>query len=1166
MATQFIGTVAIGTALDIRGFATGVGKLRSAASAVNGPMNKGGGSARTLSRGLDEASRGMNLLAKASHSAVGVIAGVGSALTAVGRTASVVSLTTGLIGVSIAKTGFNWRKTWNQARAVTAGTASEMESLKTLVFELGASTKFTVSEVAGAVDFLGKAGNSAVEQLKLLPTMLDLAAAAGTALPRTADIMTNIAQGLQIAPSQISRYGDMLTAAFLNSNVTLEMLGDTLKKFGPITATLGADFADVATSIGLLGNAGIQGSEAGVHLRRMMINLSDSMSKMRTEVVSRLGIAWDDLDVKTRGFIPVLRTLSRVFLNESGKIKSAEMFALASRIFGARAVSTALALMGQLQTGYDDLSTSIRNSAGAMRDTAALQLEGLEPFYRLQAAVELLKISISESGVLDTFANLAEKIAAYFQNMAGASEETRRLAFGILSLVTVAGPAIFVLGLLITSVARVGQMFLFFGTVISFLTTPLGVLTVAILSVVGAAAYLGLRGVEGIRTFTDGSSPLITSLANIVFAMVGFIHNAISGDWTTAWNYAKDVIANVGTVVVMIMQTMANALLLVFRNIVHWINSHWEQISAGTMKALEWLFSTTEGWMIIFTLMMFRGFRNMALGVLGYVVWMANKFVGAIIWIGAKLGIWGAMWKALQLIAGAGGKAIVAITVLFGKAFLGIFKTIGARMVTWPFFAWLHGRYLVLYKNLIRMKAAWAAKDLTLTAAFGKALKAMMVVIGGILTNPWFIAFAVIISAFVLFYREIWRGMKGAGSALGAIGEWIGEMWINGWIKALNLGLSALDQFIRFAIRKINKIIRTVKKIPFLSIVTAGLSEIDEDFSVGRIGEVKLNRRSVADAWSEGSGGLSGSDFIKRAKDAWNSFKKPFNDVFSTIKSIGSDVFDYAEEIAEGMGEFITEIKAGNWYEAGVAAIGLLDKTIGDAFRFLTDVGGKLAKSVLAPASKAAIEAALGGLGYVFSKLDIALKKIKPLEDINPDEVRSEIYKILEDAGITPPSRTHDQEFGEGNLPDQDVPTTPEERKEASVNFITGMVEELKELLAGLFRVNEDGQVELPDGVDGEQLIHQLEKLGFNVDQLGDLWKDVNDQYEAAEPVTVDPNNLTSDLSPTGSSGPSRSLSGQLANLSLKVLVQIGDRPFEDAVVESLFSADRGGRLQGLDA
>ena len=303
MATPFIGTVVVGTAVDLRGFAAGIGKLRSAASAINGPMDSASGSSRRLSGSLGAAAFGMQAVSNASSLAIGGLSAVGASMMNVGRTMSAIGLVSGLVGASVVKTGFDWRKQWNMSRAVTAGTAQEMEDLFEMVQGLASDTKFTMIEVAEAVEFLGKAGNDAAEQMQLLPTMLDLAAASGVDLGRTADVMTNIAQGLNIPLSTVAAHGDMITATFLNSNVTLEEIADSMKKLAPIVSQLNIGFDEMVTSIGLIGNAGIKGSEAGVHLRRALVNLSDTLSHMRTDVVESLGLSWEDLDVQTNGYV-----------------------------------------------------------------------------------------------------------------------------------------------------------------------------------------------------------------------------------------------------------------------------------------------------------------------------------------------------------------------------------------------------------------------------------------------------------------------------------------------------------------------------------------------------------------------------------------------------------------------------------------------------------------------------------------------------------------------------------------------------------------------------------------------------------------------------------------------------------------------------------------------
>ena len=1173
MATQFIGSVVVGTGLDTRGFAVGVGKLRSAASAINGPLNAGGSSASSFARGIGLANSNIGLLNAAGRISIGIIHGIGSSLMAVGRTASVVSLTTGLVSASILKAGFNWRKTWNQARAVTDGTADDMGNLEKLVFKLGSSTKFTVSQVAGAVTFLGKAGNSAVEQLKLLPTVLSLATAAGVDLPRTADLMTNIAKGLRIPLAKVPEYADKITAAFLNSNVTLEHFAASSKKIGPLIAGYGLSFTELATSIGLLGNAGIQGEESGVHLRRGIINLSDTLSKMRTGVVERLGLTWEQLDLTSHGYIKTLGTIAKSLLDVKGKFKNQEAAGLAARLFGARALPTHIALLGQLGGEYDTLSGKIENSGGVTERVASEMIKGLEPFYRLQAAIELIKIKISESGVLDTFANLADRAADLFGSLADTSDETKRLVFGILTLVTVGGPAIFVFGLLLTTVARVGQMFFFLASIISFVLTPLGLLTVALLAIVGAAVYMGLKGVEGIQSFFDGSSPLISSLADAVLGLVGFVNAAISGDWNKAWGYAKDVIANAAVVVVLVMSTLANTLLSLLKNIVHFFSEHWNQISDGVIEVFDWLFDNTKTWMVIFTLLMFKGTRKMAVGVVFRMTWMANKMFAILKWIVKKTKIiWGPLWDGMVLVMNKAVGGIIAIAAKFGTLLIGVFKAIGVKLGLLKLWTWLVGAFRTTFVNIIRLSIAFGTKLMVVFGFLMTGISALMGALVGILTNPYVIAAAAIIAGIIIFKDELWRGIKGVGSVLKEIGLQATEGFVNAFIDGFNAVLNGFEEMVR----NIGRGYIAAKESPIFGGIIGAIGSalgVEDDlsalakFSLGFKGShVNFSDRSLSEAWTEGSEGLTGSDFGQAAKDALLTVTGLMDEVFSSVVDFGSKTLSFVQDAVKGIVDFSTAIKEGDWKRVGELAISALDSTIGEAFRFLASVGGKLAKSVLAPVGKAAIEATLGGMGHIFTKLDIALQGVKALEDVDAEKVKAAIYAILGGEGTpTVPifSSEQDRREAEKNFGvSAGEDSTPEERKKAAIDFITTLVGDLKQGLADLFKVGEDGKPTVPEHTDADDLLATMSSLGYDVTELGKLWKDINYERPTGVPE-YDPTELTSNVG-SGGSSTGRSLSGALSSLSLRILVQIGDQPFEDAVVSSLFSAKRGARLEGL--
>ena len=1143
-------------------------------------MQSGRSSGLSFAGGINAAALSMDTLGMSSRAAISILDGVGSSLMRVGRTASVVSLVTGLVGVSAVRTGFEWRKQWNMSRAVTAGTADEMKNLEKLVFKLGSETKFTVTEVAGAVEFLGKAGNTAAEQMSLLPTVLDLSTAADMELPDVADLITNIVQGLQIDPSRIGEVGDMLTATFLNSNVTLRHLADTMKKFGPITATLGLDLADVVTAIGMLGNAGIQGSESGVHLRRMMVNLSDTMSQMRTGVVEQLGLSWEDLDVQTRGFIPVMKTLRDILLDSEGKLKE-ETKGFAGRLFGTRAMSTALALLGQLGDGYDDLNEKVRNSAGVTEQTADEMIEGLEPFYRLQAAWTNLQVQIAESGVLDTIADLADKIAEFLIKMADASGETKRLSFGLVILSSVAGPAIFLLGGLISALANIGKMFLFVGSSISFFLSPIGILAAAMLAVVGAAGYMAINGVESFRNLFDGSSPLISAVADAVLGLVGLVVSVIDGDWTMAWGHVKDIVANVAVIVVMVLSTLLNAAVDILKNLTHHFVEHWDQIVNGILNAFEWLTTETEGFMVLFALFMIGGVQKIVNRVIRAFTWMVNGILKALVWLtntSPFVKVWGWLWTWMQLISSIAMTWIIKHVTRFAMLFLAPFKAIATRLLSQlgRMWKWMASGFMWAFRNIVAMAVAFGNRLMTVLRAIMIKVQAGWAAIRLILTNPVLAASASIVAIMagmiVLLKDELWAGMKGIGNII----KWSFATLAEIIARALDTAILGLYKAARTIGGVVGFNMPKVEILPEGAIY--GMLGFGGDYYRGQAGGygggIKMKEwqylQQLGDferqgvIYKMGSGrslGDTGGDIMAKLKGFAVDAEKTIVNAFGKVTGAFRYVNDWFDKKGFNPISWVTAIAKGDWERVGEMGAAAIQNSIGAALTFIgNNVFKPLLVDALVPATKAGLKTLLGVVGYAMKELDQALVNVDNAVDIDPEQVKNRIYQILEDIGIPMrPEYDPNQDPVDQLPPDSEI-DTPEERKKHTIDFINNLVADLKEKLANLFQKDEEGNPIAPQG----DLRSILAGAGIDLDLAEETMDRINDLMDITD--DYDPTDLTGGGGSGGGvgSGVSRSLSGTLSDLTLRVFVQIGDQPFEDAVVASMFSAQRAGRLQGL--
>ncbi len=133
-------------------------------------------------------------------------------------------------------------------------TEKQMAGLTARARELGRDTKFTAVEVGQGMEYLTLAGFNARQTVQSIGGVLDVAAAAGTDLGRTSDIVSNV-----------------LTKTFTSSNTTLESPGETMKYVAPVAKSAGASIELMAAMVGVLGDAGIQGSMAGTTLRNTFL-------------------------------------------------------------------------------------------------------------------------------------------------------------------------------------------------------------------------------------------------------------------------------------------------------------------------------------------------------------------------------------------------------------------------------------------------------------------------------------------------------------------------------------------------------------------------------------------------------------------------------------------------------------------------------------------------------------------------------------------------------------------------------------------------------------------------------------------------------------------------------------------------------------------------------
>lgn len=324
-----------------------------------------------------------------------------------------------------------------EVKAITTATNEDFNKLSDTARELGRATKFSASEAAGGMKFLGMAGFKTNQIIASMPGMLDLAAAGSMDLATSADISSNILSGFSLKAEQMGRVSDVLAKTFTSSNTDLLQLGDAMKYVAPIASAAGVSLEQTAAMVGLLGNVGIQGSQAGTALRASMIRLVkppkmaraalaelgegiDEETKDALEAagaMESLGMKIEDANGNMRP-MPVL--LKEIALKTKG-MGNAQRNAAIAAIFGTEAAAGMIEIIKQSGTGaLDEYITQLENADGTAAKMAATMIDTSKGSLTiLKSATEDVAISVgnillpSLTGLAGKAVEVANKVQAF---------------------------------------------------------------------------------------------------------------------------------------------------------------------------------------------------------------------------------------------------------------------------------------------------------------------------------------------------------------------------------------------------------------------------------------------------------------------------------------------------------------------------------------------------------------------------------------------------------------------------------------------------------------------------------------------------------------------------------------------------------------------------------
>lgn len=442
----------------------------------NDILVKVGADISDFSRKMSQSSQSLKNFGQANKATFDAFKTTGKIVTGAG-----LALAAGL-GVAV-KTAADFESSMSRVGALSGATDVEMAQLTQTAKDLGATTVFSASEAAEGMSYLAMAGFETNEIVSAMPGLLNLAAAGQLDLGTAADITSNILSGFGIEASKTGEVADVLTKTFTSSNTTMESLGESFKMLAPTANALGIPLEDAAAAVGLLGDAGIQGSMAGSQLSMALTRLS-SPSSQAAGIMKDLGFN----AFNSSGEMKSLEDIVRELTDSTSDLTEEQRMHAISTIFGAQSMKSILTLMDAGADTLGDFTNELRNSGGAAQEIADKQLDNLHgQITLLKSALEGAAISIGSAllPALKVLVSAIQWLVDKFNSLGEGSKSFIAIGTALTAVFAlIVGPILLLIGFIPNIIAGFTALATVFRTVVT-------VLKVARVALVGFSGPIG---------------------------------------------------------------------------------------------------------------------------------------------------------------------------------------------------------------------------------------------------------------------------------------------------------------------------------------------------------------------------------------------------------------------------------------------------------------------------------------------------------------------------------------------------------------------------------------------------------------------------------------------------------------------------------------------------
>lgn len=316
-------------------------------------------------------------------------------------------------GVSTA-VGAQFEQQMKKVAVISEATEEEFSLLTEEARRLGATTAFSATEAASAMELLASAGQKPREVLATTGQALMLAGAGSVDLDTATSALASTLSQFSLDAEESGRVVDVFARATADSQFTVSDLSEAMKYGGTVGAGFGWSLEQTVAALAQFRDLGLEGTTAGTALRSAMSQAAQQTDVNR-KALKKYGLDLEDVNPQLHSFQEILVTVGNAAMSTSDLMT----------VFGVEAGASFGQLANQAAMGsraVDDMTVRLEDAQGAASAMyGEMQQTVAGAFAELQSAAEEVMLTVYET-FRGPLAEVIGSLTAFVNQIAGSIE------------------------------------------------------------------------------------------------------------------------------------------------------------------------------------------------------------------------------------------------------------------------------------------------------------------------------------------------------------------------------------------------------------------------------------------------------------------------------------------------------------------------------------------------------------------------------------------------------------------------------------------------------------------------------------------------------------------------------------------------------------------------